>query len=97
MILDQPATLLQGTTMVPLRVVSEALGAHILWNNSAKTVHITLIEAQPEPESTEGTETPENLEEPESPKTFEPGEVQQEESDQKDSSATKGASTSTHP
>ena len=38
--LDQPATLLRGRTMVPLRFVSEAMGAQVGWNESAQLVSI---------------------------------------------------------
>jgi hypothetical protein len=38
--MDVPATLVGGTTMVPLRFVSEALGAHVRWNAQAHEVDI---------------------------------------------------------
>lgn len=38
--LDQPATLLRGRTMVPLRFVSEAMGAQVGWNESMQLVSI---------------------------------------------------------
>jgi hypothetical protein len=39
--MDIPATLNGGTTMVPLRFVSEALGAHVIWNAPQHEVDIT--------------------------------------------------------
>jgi len=39
--LDQPALLYRGTTMVPLRFVSESLGADVRWHDSMQAVHIT--------------------------------------------------------
>lgn len=39
--LDVPATTLGGRTMVPLRFVSEALGASVDWNAATQTVAIT--------------------------------------------------------
>ncbi|XEC93699.1 stalk domain-containing protein [Paenibacillus tarimensis] len=44
--LDVPAKLVQGTTMVPLRFVGEALGAKVKWNQKARTVELTSAEAQ---------------------------------------------------
>jgi len=38
---DVPAILLNGRTMVPLRVIGEALGADIVWNQSTYTVKLT--------------------------------------------------------
>lgn len=38
--MDVPATLVGGTTMVPLRFVSEALGAFVTWNAAAHEVDI---------------------------------------------------------
>jgi len=38
--LDVAASLLEGRTMVPLRFVSEALGAEVGWNSQAQTVDI---------------------------------------------------------
>jgi len=39
--MDVPATLVGGTTMVPLRFVSEALGAYVTWNPAQHEVDIT--------------------------------------------------------
>jgi hypothetical protein len=39
--LDTPATLVNGRTMVPLRFLSEALGASVYWVASTRTVEIT--------------------------------------------------------
>jgi hypothetical protein len=48
--LDQPAVIYQGTTMVPLRFVSESLGADVHWNEAMQAVRITTaIEASTAP------------------------------------------------
>ena len=39
--LDQSAMLYRGTTMVPLRFVSESLGADVKWNEALQSVNIT--------------------------------------------------------
>lgn len=39
--LDQPAILMNGRAMVPLRFLSEALGADVKWDDTSKTVSIT--------------------------------------------------------
>lgn len=39
--LDTPARIVNGTTMVPLRFVSEALGAEVNWDESAQLVSIS--------------------------------------------------------
>lgn len=44
--LDAPAKVVSGTTMVPLRFVSEALGAQIGWDSASRTINITSLEAQ---------------------------------------------------
>lgn len=38
--LDQPAMVLRGTTMVPLRFMGEALGAEVKWDGNTRTVMI---------------------------------------------------------
>ena len=40
-VLDVPALIINGSTMVPLRFVSEALGADVKWFEAAQTVTIT--------------------------------------------------------
>lgn len=40
--LDVPPTVVQGRTIVPLRFVSEALGAFVQWQSETRTVQITL-------------------------------------------------------
>lgn len=40
-VLDNPAMVLNGNTMVPLRFVSEALGANVKWNGAAQLVVIS--------------------------------------------------------
>ena len=39
--LDVPAQIIDGRTLVPVRVVSESLGCDVDWNNDSKTVVIT--------------------------------------------------------
>lgn len=41
-LLDTPATILQGSTMVPLRFISESLGADVKWFEATQTVSITI-------------------------------------------------------
>nr|CAA9277230.1 hypothetical protein AVDCRST_MAG63-3313 [uncultured Armatimonadetes bacterium] len=41
MTLDAPPRVTNGTTYVPLRFVSEALGAQVRWDNASRTVTIT--------------------------------------------------------
>lgn len=45
--LDQPPVLLDGSTMVPLRFVGEALGAQVSWNETLQQVSITSPPAVP--------------------------------------------------
>ncbi|OPY55859.1 MAG: hypothetical protein A4E55_02447 [Pelotomaculum sp. PtaU1.Bin035] len=40
--LDPPAQILNGSTMVPVRFVSEALGAEVKWDEAAQTVRIEM-------------------------------------------------------
>lgn len=42
--LDVPPQIINGRTLVPLRFISEALGAKVDWNNKTKTVTITTFE-----------------------------------------------------
>ncbi|MCC6404601.1 MAG: hypothetical protein IT207_11395 [Fimbriimonadaceae bacterium] len=39
--LDQPAVVVRGTTMVPLRFMGEALGAEVKWDGATSTVYMT--------------------------------------------------------
>ncbi|MBC7765200.1 MAG: copper amine oxidase N-terminal domain-containing protein [Hyphomonadaceae bacterium] len=39
--LDMPAVVLSGSTMVPLRFMSEAFGADVKWDGDSRLVHIT--------------------------------------------------------
>ncbi len=48
-ILDTPPMSVGGRTMVPLRFVSEALGAYVQWQAATRTVLITLPTAEPAP------------------------------------------------
>lgn len=43
--LDVPAKIVAGRTMVPIRFVSEALGAKVEWDGTTKTVYITSVTA----------------------------------------------------
>ena len=46
-LLDAPAMILNGSTMVPLRFISEALGADVKWLDATQTVSITTGVAVP--------------------------------------------------
>lgn len=46
-LLDVPALALRGRTMVPLRFVSEALGARVDWEEATRTVQIHTVTAAP--------------------------------------------------
>ncbi|MDI6773270.1 MAG: stalk domain-containing protein, partial [bacterium] len=48
-LLDTPPMVVGGRTMVPLRFVSEALGAYVQWQAATRTVLITLPTAEPAP------------------------------------------------
>ena len=48
--LDVPAKLIDGRTLVPVRAVSEGLGANVDWNNDLWQVIITTAEETPKPE-----------------------------------------------
>ena len=39
--IDVPAQLIGGSTMVPVRVISETLGATVVWNGQQRTVTVT--------------------------------------------------------
>lgn len=59
--LPQPAQLINGTTLVPLRFISEALGADVRWVPSTRTVqiqtidpHLTTLPAPPPPTNDAG-------------------------------------------
>lgn len=57
-LLDVPALALRGRTMVPLRFVSEALGARVDWEEATRTVQIhtvTAVPATPATQTIEGT------------------------------------------
>ena len=46
---DVPATIKNDRTMVPVRFVSEALGANVEWESTTRTVIITTKKAEPTP------------------------------------------------
>jgi hypothetical protein len=52
MTMDVPAMIIDGSTMVPIRFVSESLGAEVAWNNPTQTVSITTEVANNIPPST---------------------------------------------
>lgn len=52
-LLDTPAMILNGSTMVPLRFISEALGADVRWFGATQTVSITTGAAVPPGDATE--------------------------------------------
>ncbi len=60
--LDVPAKIVNSRTLVPLRFVSESLGAQVDWNNTERLVTIT-AQPQPEPEP-DPTPQPEPTPEP---------------------------------
>ncbi len=47
--MDVPAMLINGSTMVPIRFVSESLGANVAWNDPSRTVLITTNYAVTDP------------------------------------------------
>jgi hypothetical protein len=47
---DVPAVIVNGRTMVPLRVIGEVLGADILWNQNTYTVSLTKQKANETPD-----------------------------------------------
>lgn len=53
-VLDQSAVLIDGRTLVPLRFISEAYGAEVLWDGDTRTVSINA------PESVDGYNIPAN-------------------------------------
>ncbi len=46
--LNQPAQIIKGNTLVPVRFVSEGLGAEVKWNSATKTVEIKKRDASPD-------------------------------------------------
>ena len=54
-VLDVPAMIVNSRTLVPVRAVSEAFGCIVSWDDSIKTVLLTTVETEkePEPEETE--------------------------------------------
>lgn len=57
-VLDVPAALLGGRTMVPLRFLGEALGATVVWDGATRTVNInTGAPGTPSPTPTPGPST----------------------------------------
>jgi len=47
--LDVPATVVAGRTLVPLRFVSEVMGAHVQWESVSRTVYVTSSGAAQQP------------------------------------------------
>lgn len=50
---DVPARIINGRTMVPLRVLSESIGADVNWDNDTKTVTVNTPKITEAPESVE--------------------------------------------
>lgn len=63
--LDVPARLVEDRTLVPIRAVSEGLGAKVDWEEETKRVLITLQEDEPEPDK-----NPEPTSQPEENETY---------------------------
>lgn len=41
--LDVPARIINGRTMIPLRVVSEAFGMQVIWDNQSRTINLSSL------------------------------------------------------
>lgn len=41
--LDVPAKIINGRTMIPLRVVSEAFGMQVIWDNQSRTINLSSL------------------------------------------------------
>jgi hypothetical protein len=58
-VLDVPARLIDGRTLVPVRAVSEGMGARVVWNEGTRRIDITSALVVPEPTQVPaGTPTP---------------------------------------
>jgi hypothetical protein len=57
--IDQPAVLMDDTTLVPLRFLSQTFGANVQWDNASQTVNINMATA--EAVNTQTVQTTENL------------------------------------
>lgn len=63
--LDVTAQIINDRTMVPVRAVSESLGANVVWDNDTRTVYVdTNIETTPEDPDQPGLDEPTNPEIP---------------------------------
>ncbi len=68
-LLDAPARLIGGRTLVPVRAVSEGLGAKVDWKEDSRTVQINTPEEKPvQPNNPEGTDRPTEPYKPYEPK-----------------------------
>lgn len=62
--LDAPARLIGGRTLVPVRAVSEGMGAKVDWNEASRTVQIVTSEEPSQPEKSEEQEKPDKTQKP---------------------------------
>lgn len=62
--LDAPARLIGGRTLVPVRAVSEGMGAKVDWNDASRTVQIVTSEEPSQPEKPEEQEKPDKTQKP---------------------------------
>lgn len=62
--LDAPARLIGGRTLVPVRAVSEGLGAKVDWDETSRTVQIVTSEEPSQPEKPEEQEKPDKTQKP---------------------------------
>lgn len=62
--LDAPARLIGGRTLVPVRAVSEGMGAKVDWNEASRTVQIVTSEEPSQPEKPEEQEKPDKTQKP---------------------------------
>ena len=63
-VLDAPARLIGGRTLVPVRAVSEGLGAKVDWDETSRTVQIVTSEEPSQPEKPEEQEKPDKTQKP---------------------------------
>lgn len=62
--LDAPARLIGGRTLVPVRAVSEGMGAKVDWDEASRTVQIVTSEDPSQPEKPEEQEKPDKTQKP---------------------------------
>lgn len=80
--LDAPASIRNGRTYVPLRFISEALGATVDWKQAERLISIqtagTAVTPEAQQTETAQTKTPESTTKPETPQTKAPETAQNE-------------------